>query len=128
MTTLVCFRTGDGEYAVPVEAVREVRSGGALLPLPGAQPGVAGLVEYEGKTLTVLTTLGTGEKQVLLLEHGDHAFGLMVEEVTRVMNVDNQVGPPPRGQEQAYISGVVSTDDGFLLLVDIDALDEGLRP
>jgi purine-binding chemotaxis protein CheW len=128
MTTLVCFRTGDGEYAVPVESVREVRSGGALLPLPGARTGVAGLVEYEGKTLTVLTTLGAGENQVLLLEHGDHAFGLMVEEVTRVMSVDNQVGPPPRGQEQDYISGVVSTDDGFLLLVDIDALDEGLCP
>lgn len=128
MTTLVCFRTGDGEYAVPVECVREVRSGDALLPLPGAQPGVAGLLAYEGKTLTVLTTLGTGKNQVLLLEHGDHAFGLMVEEVTRVMSVDDHVGPPPRGQDQEYISGVVSTDDGLLLLVDIDALDERLGP
>jgi purine-binding chemotaxis protein CheW len=126
MTTLVCFRTGDGEYAVPVECVREVRSGDALSPLPGAQTGVAGLLSYEGKTLTVLTALGAGENHVLLLEHGDHTFGLLVEEVTRVMNVDGEVGPPPRGQDQDYISGVVSTDDGLLLLVDIDALDERL--
>jgi chemotaxis signal transduction protein len=126
MTTVVCFRTGDGEYAVPVECVREVRSRAALLPLPGAQTGVAGLMPYGGRTLTVLTTLGAGRDQVLLLEHGDRAFGLLVEEVTRVMNVDDQIGPPPRGQEGEYISGVVSTDDGFLLLVDIDALDENL--
>lgn len=124
MMTLVCFRTGDGEYAVPVENVREVRSGDPLLTLPSSQAGVAGLLSYEGKTLTVLTALGTGDRHVLLLERGDHAFGLSVEEVTRVMKVDDHIDPPPRGQEREYISGVVSTDRGPLLLVDIDVLDE----
>jgi purine-binding chemotaxis protein CheW len=126
MTTLVCFRTGDGEYALPVEHVREVRSRDALLPLPGAQDGVAGLLSYFGKTLTVLSTLGASGSQVLLLEHGDHAFGLLVEDVTRVLTIDGQIDPAPRGQERDYISGVVSTGDGPLLLVDVGVLDERL--
>jgi hypothetical protein len=37
MTALVGFRTGDGKYAVPVECVREVCSGDALVPPRGQQ-------------------------------------------------------------------------------------------
>jgi chemotaxis signal transduction protein len=128
MTTVVCFRTGDGhdEYALPVDCVREVCSADALQPLPGAKTGVAGFLSYEGRTLTVVTSLGTGERQVLLLERGDRSFGILVDEVTRVVDVGAEVGPPPRGQGQRYISGVVATDAGIVLLVDVDALDEGL--
>jgi chemotaxis signal transduction protein len=63
---------------------------------------------------------------VLILERGDHAFGLLVGEVKRVVTVDEQLGEPPRGQEHAYIAGVFSTGGGPLLLIDVDALDEGL--
>jgi chemotaxis signal transduction protein len=128
MTTLVCFRTGDGEYAVPIECVREVRAGTALMPLPSAQEGVAGLLSYSGTTLTVVSTLGAGGDQVLLLEHGNHAFGLLVDQVTRVLKVEGQIDPAPRGQAREYISGVVSTDDGPLFVIDVDVLDERLGP
>ena len=42
--TVVCFRAGEGDYAVPVEHVREVRAGDRLLPLPAPRPGVVGLL------------------------------------------------------------------------------------
>lgn len=130
MTTLVCFLSDRAEYGVPIESVREVRPGGALVELPAARPGVAGLVSYGGESLAVLdvfdATGGNGKHHMLLLDHGDHGFGLLVDLVTRVVTVDGAIGPAPRGQAREYISGTVPTDDGPLLVVDVGALDESL--
>jgi chemotaxis signal transduction protein len=127
MTTMVCFRAGGTDYAVPVENVREVRSSEALLPLPTPRPGVMGLLSDRGNALTVIAPLGDGHDHVLLLDHDDHAFGLLVAEVTGVVKIAGEVGPPPAGQIDHYISGVFTTPDGLVLLVDVAALDESLR-
>ncbi len=126
MTTVVCFRAAEDEYAVAVEHVREICSHETLRPLAGARPGVAGLLLDQGGLLTVFATLATDGDHVLILERGDRAFGLLVGEVTRVVTVDGQLGEPPRGREHDYIAGVFSTGGGPLLLIDVDALDERL--
>lgn len=128
MTTVVCFRAGDGNYAVPVEHVREVRSGDDLMPLPTPQPGVVGMLAYEDAALTVLATFGAGRDHMLLLDHGDRTFGLLVQEVTGVVSFDGEIGPPPHGQEGGVIAGVIGTGGGLVLVVDVDALDESLGP
>jgi chemotaxis signal transduction protein len=125
--TMVCFRAGGAEYAVPVERVREVRSAEALLPLPTPRPGVIGLLSDRGEALTVIAPLGEGHDHVLLLDHDDRGFGLLVAEVTGVLTLDGEVGPAPAGQVGHFISGVVNTPGGLVLLVDVAALDESLR-
>jgi chemotaxis signal transduction protein len=127
MTAMVCFRAGGAAYAVPVEHVREVRSRSDIVPLPGAQPGVVGLLTYEGVALTVIAPLGDADGQILLLEHDTRAFGLAVAEVTGVVSPTGLVGPPPAGQVGNFISGVVTTPDGLILLLDVGALDESFR-
>jgi purine-binding chemotaxis protein CheW len=128
MTTLVCFRTADREYAVPVERVREVRGRGALTTLPVPRPGVVGLMPYRGEALTVVDPLGAGggPHHVLLLERDDHTFGLLVDEVTRLVDVDD-IGPAPEGQASTFVSGVLSTGGGMTLVVDVEMLDEEVR-
>ena len=123
MRTVVCFRAGDGDYAVPVENVREVRSGDTLMPLPAPRPGVVGLVAVDDDALAVIETLGAGRDHVLLLDRGDRPFGLRVEEVTGVRDVD-EIGPPPAGQDGDLIVGVITTETGLTLLVNVDALAE----
>jgi chemotaxis signal transduction protein len=127
LTTMVCFRAGGAAYAIPVENVREVRSGEGILPLPAPRPGVVGLLTDAGVALTVIAPLGDDADQVLLLEHDEGAFGLLVAEVTGVVTPTGQVGPPPAGQVGHFISGVVTTPEGVLLLVDVGALDESFR-
>ncbi len=125
MTTVVCFRAGDGEYAVPVEQVREVRSGDTLMPLPSPRPGVVGLLALGDGALPVIEPLGRGSDHVLLLERGDRSFGLRVAEVTGVMPVA-EIGPPPAGQSGDLIAGLITTDAGLRLFVSVDALAERL--
>jgi chemotaxis signal transduction protein len=126
MTTLVCFQAGEGDYAMPVEHVREVRSGDTLMPLPSPRSGVVGLLSFENDALAVIDTLGAGRNHVLLLDAGGRPFGLCVKEVTGVIEVD-EIGPAPAGQDDNLIAGVITTDAGLKLVVDVDALAEQLR-
>jgi chemotaxis signal transduction protein len=126
--TLVGFRTGDGRYAVPVEQAREVRAAEGIVPLPAPRPGVVGLLQRGDDAFPVLDALGAGSKHVLVLDAGGQPYGLLVEEVSGVVAVDEaDVGPPPPGQEDAVIVGVVSLGDSLVLLVDVAALAESLK-
>jgi purine-binding chemotaxis protein CheW len=127
--TMVCFRAGDSAYAIPVEHVREVRSGADLEPLPGARPDVVGLMADRGVAVTVVAPLGrgNGNGHVLVLEHGGRTFGLAVAAVTAVVAPTGRAGPPPAGQIGHFISGVITTPEGLLLVVDVGALDESFR-
>jgi purine-binding chemotaxis protein CheW len=129
--TMVCFRAGESAYAIPVEHVREVRSGADLVPLPGARPDVVGLMADHGVAVTVVAPLGhgngNGNGHVLVLEHGGRTFGLAVSAVTAVVAPTGRAGPPPAGQIDDLISAVITTGDGLLLVVDVGALDESFR-
>jgi len=129
MKSVVRFRTGDGVYAVPVENAREVLAPTGLTPLPSPHPDVAGLLEREGGALTILSALGAGRQHVLVLDAGDRPFGLLVEEVMGVDRIDETaLAPPPAGQHDPVIAGVIDSGHGMVLLVDVANLAGRLQP
>jgi purine-binding chemotaxis protein CheW len=129
VTTVVRFRAPSGDYAVPVEHVREVRSAAELTPLPEPMTGVAGLMEREGDALSVLSLLAPDGGHILVLGAGELLFGLLVEEVVGVHTVDDaDVGPPPTGQDRVVVSGVLNDDGALVLVLDVDALAAKLGP
>ena len=128
MRSLVRFRTGDGDYAVAVEHTREVRTATGLVPLPAPAPGVAGLLPRDDVPLTVVSTRGAGRDHVLVLDAGGGPFGLLVEEVAGVVNVDDaDVGPAPSGQHADVVTGVVTVAGAMVLLVDAAAVGAPLE-
>jgi chemotaxis signal transduction protein len=143
MRTIVRFRTAEGDYAVSAEQVTEVRSATGLAPLPSPLPGVAGLMLHGKTALPVLTVLGELGRHVVVMEKGPLSFGLLVDEVTGVVQVDEaQIGAPPLGQDGPFVSGIFSDEGGadegdtderssgergrLVLLLDVDALAEKL--
>lgn len=128
MRQLVRFRTGDGTYAVPVTSAREVRPAEGLQPLPSPRPGVAGLLARDEVAVPVLDGLGPGRGHVLVLDNDGQVFGLLVEEVTGVSSVDDAaIAPPPPGQDDPMIAGVLHEDDGVVLVVDVAVLGKILE-
>lgn len=123
MRTIVRFRTPKGDYALPVERVAEVRPAAELTLLPASQRGVAGVMRRGGGALTVLSILGELGRHVIVIDHGTVAFGLLVEEVTGVHRVDDElIGPPPPGQDDGTVAGVIVDGNGVVLLLDTEAL------
>ncbi|MCW2546389.1 MAG: hypothetical protein JWN96_849 [Mycobacterium sp.] len=121
---MVRFRTGDGEFAITVDHVLEVRRTTGLVPMPSPGPGVVGLLPRATDTLTVLTLLGSGREHVLVIDAGKGLFGLLVEEVSGILSIDErEVEPAPRGQSSDLVSGLIRTGDGVVLLIDAHALE-----
>lgn len=129
MTTLVRFRVAGSSYAAPVGQTREIRPAGELVPLATSRPGVAGLLSWHGEALSVVSLLGEGGRQVMVLDDGGEAFGLLVDEVEGVVQLGSEEpGPAPRGQAEELVSGTARTQEGeLMLLVDVGALGGWLR-
>lgn len=128
MRTIVRFRTPRGAFALPVEHVAEVRPAAELTMLPAPQAGVAGVLRRGEGVLSVLSVLGEPGGHVIVVDVDGDTFGLLVEEVTGIHRIDDDaVGPPPGGQEGAGLLGAIVEDDGVVLVVDPEALREGLR-
>lgn len=125
---VVRFRAGEGRYAVPVEHAQHVLSPKGITQLPSGRSDVAGLLDIDGRALTVFTTLGSGRRHVLVLGEGRPRLGLLVAEVEGVDRIDEaEVGSPPGGQRAPFVSGVIACPEGMVLLIDADTLAETLR-
>lgn len=126
MMTVVEFRTGGGRYCVPVEAAVAVRFASGLVELPAPRTGVVGILPAD-RPITVLSVLGSGRDHVLILAAEGQTFGLLVEEVTGLSRIDDtDIRVAPDGQAEALISGVISRDDGLVLVADPAALADRL--
>ena len=121
------FRSANATYALPVEHVTEVRSAADVRPLPAPRPGVAGIVPRADGALTVLSVLGEAGTHVIVVDDANLTFGLLVEEVTAVVRVeDDRIGPPPQGQAGTAVAGVIHDEGELVLVLDALALRETL--
>jgi chemotaxis signal transduction protein len=122
MKTMVCFRTAQGRFALPVESTLSVAGIAGLVLLPAPRADVVGLLPGE-PPISVLATFGTGGEHVVIIVSDGLKFGLQVLEVVGVQHFDdNQIGPPPAGQDGGLVSGVVGGSGLLVLVVDAKAL------
>jgi chemotaxis signal transduction protein len=58
-----------------------------------------------------------------VVDDSNLTFGLLVDEVTAVMRVeDDRIGPPPQGQAGGTVAGVIHDDGELVLVLDAVAL------
>jgi chemotaxis signal transduction protein len=119
---MVCFRTSQGQFALPVESTLAVRKMDGLVDLPAARPDVVGVLPGN-PPLSVLSSLGVGGHHVLVVISEGVRYGLSVLEVLGIRRVDDdQVGPPPNGQQGGLIAGTLHGSDELVLVADAQAL------
>lgn len=122
MKTMVCFTTDQGAFALPVESTLAVRTIAGMVALPAPRPDIVGLLPGD-PPLSVLSALGGGGEQVLVVSSEGSSYGLHVLEVTGVRRVDESaIGPPPAGQHEDLISGTLHGTDDLVLVADAQAL------
>jgi len=124
----VVFRVGSERYALPLEAVREV-----VLPqppfarVPRVSEAVPGVMNLRGRVLAVVDlaalvglpsqTLREGSGQVLVLDQGKRAVGVLIAGVRGVEEVE-----PPAGEGVALVRGVVASGAGAVTVLSPEAL------
>ncbi len=139
MNELLLIVTVAGQrVALPAAAVESVVELDALIPVPRAAPHVAGLSALRSRVLTVIDckrSLELGEsdtsggiREAAVVELEGHHYALIVDVVEDVVKAASEPTPVRAamgpGWERVSV-GMVETEAGPLLLVDIDALISG---
>jgi purine-binding chemotaxis protein CheW len=134
---LVVFIAGE-RVALPAAAVESVVELDTLIPVPRAAPHVAGLSALRSRVLTVIDCvrsleLGSGGRsegiqEAAVVELDGHHYALIVDLVEDVVEAQSEPMPVRAamgaGWERMSL-GMVETETGPLLLVDVAALIAG---
>ncbi len=135
---LLIVTIAGSRVALPAAAVESVVELDTLIPVPRAPVHVAGLSALRSRVLTVIDTVRSlelgesdcsdGIREAAVVELDGHHYALIVDVVEDVVEALSEPSPVRAamgaGWERAS-KGMVETEEGPLLLVDIDALVAG---
>ena len=136
MNELLLIVTIAGQrVALPAAAVESVVELESLIPVPRAAPHVAGLSALRSRVLTVIDCVrslelepgsaGAGILEAAVVELDGHHYALIVDVVEDVVEALSDPAPvrAAMGPGWERVShGMVETEEGPLLLVDVGAL------
>jgi len=124
--------------AIPAAAVESVVELDTLIPVPRAAPHIAGLSALRSRVLTVVDCmrsleLGTtdcsdGIHEAAVIELDGHHYALLVDLVEDVVEAASDPQPVRAAMGDVWervSNGMVETETGPLLLVDVAALIAG---
>lgn len=136
---LVTFQLGDKLYGVDIMDVKEIQRLQPTRPIPNAPSFVEGIFKLRSDIIPVINlhkrfhiknTLESEDDKLLsgivIIEMDGMRLGVIIDKVSRVVTVEaNQIQPPPQiisGIGAEYIEGVISREDGYLIILDIRKL------
>lgn len=118
-------------FGVNVAKVREIIRKPQMWKVPNAHPAIAGMMKLRDKVITVVdlaTTLGKSMNclapdRVIVLEFNRMVIGVLVNGVSRIYRISwEQVEPPVRAIESAYVTGMVKMEDRIILVLDFEKI------
>ena len=141
MNELLLIVTVAGQrVAFPAAAVESVVELDTLIPVPRAAAHVAGLSALRSRVLTVIDCmrsldLGTSEcsngiREAAVIELDGHHYALIVDAVEDVVEAIGDPAPMRAAMDVGWArvsKGMVETEAGPLLLVDVEAVIAGVE-
>ena len=135
---LLIVTIAGSRVALPAAAVESVVELDTLIPVPRAPAHVAGLSALRSRVLTVIDTLRSLElgesdcsdriREAAVVELDGHHYALIVDVVEDVVEALSDPSPVRAAMGPGWervSKGMVETEEGPLLLVDIEALIAG---
>ena len=134
-TQLISFAIGDDQYGVDIMAVREIKGWIEITPLPRQPQYVRGVLNLRGVIVPIVDLrcrFGQGLTQatplhiVIIVHIAGKPVGLLADRVLDIVSLDvTEVKPVPRvaqAQRLNFLSGLVTTEDGMIALIDLPNL------
>ena len=129
---LIVFHLEDEEFGVPISEVREIIATGPVTPIPNSPKFIVGVINVRGEVPVVINLKERfclrkkkeiESKHIVLTEQDKNLFGLLVDEVTEVLRVEeNTITKAPdlvTRIHEDYVKGVLTIDNRLILLLDL---------
>ncbi len=137
---LISFCVGVQEFCVDIMAVREIRGWTPATALPGSPDFVCGVINLRGAVLPIVDLahrLGfgaanpTAKHVIIVVEIGGQVFGLLVDAVSDILTVtDDVVQPTPDVASDAaksFVRGLLAAEGRMISLIGLDHVVPGLE-
>lgn len=149
MSQFATFRVGERLFGLDILGVREIIRVFNITPVPRADPHIRGLINLRGQIVTILdlsVRLGhepapvVDSSHIVILKHAantiqvnGHAqggtsdlMGLLVDAIGDVVEAEASLAEAPPANltdaEDRFLSGVLKTDAGLLVLLNVQEL------
>ncbi|TCW61984.1 chemotaxis protein CheW [Treponema sp. J25] len=136
---LVTFQLGEEVYGIDIMDVKEIVRVQDIRPIPNAPSYVEGIINLRGEIIPIINLHkrfhikkpAIDEEEELLsgfiiIDIDGMKLGVVIDKVLRVITIeDEQIQEPPQmlsGIGAEYIQGVVSTEERYLIILDIRRL------
>lgn len=129
MRQCIGFLLNENEYIIPILKVQEIIKIPQITKIPGVPYYVEGVTNLRGRVIPVLNLkriLNLAEEtqgnKVVVISTGKITFGALVDNITGVVNIDeNNVEPAEEFLQHGdnHIEGVARINDRLLILIDI---------
>jgi purine-binding chemotaxis protein CheW len=135
---MIIFRIGAEEFALNIMLAREVMVAHKVTPVPETADYVSGIASLRGNLIAVLDlrkrlrAVGGGDSQeerMIVADVDGRVMGLMVDGVSEIMRVNEEMMEPPpdfvREIGVSYVQGIINGGGRFITMIDLrKALDE----
>jgi purine-binding chemotaxis protein CheW len=132
---LISFAIGDDQYGVDIMAVREIKGWTAITPLPGQPEYVRGVLNLRGAMVPIVDlrcrfgqglTSATPLHVVIVVQIAGKLIGLLADRVLDIVSLDAaEIKLVPRvaqSQRSNFLSGLLTTNDAMIALIDLPNL------
>jgi len=127
----VAFRVAAQHYCVDIHAVREITGWTQATPLPKSEHYIRGVINLRGSVVPVLDcrlrfglqTCDPRARQVIIgVQLGERLLGLLVDEVTEILNIPQADIRPVSDADvapTALVTGMILLKDRMISLVNL---------
>jgi len=130
---IILFQVDDLRFALPIEAVERISRIVEITPLPKAPKVVIGVIDVQGRVIPVVDIrkrFNLTERKMRLTDHivicntSKRTVAILVDSVSDIVETDqqNRIAREEILSEMEYLKGVVRTQDGILLVQDLEKL------
>lgn len=126
---IIVFKLSDKHFAIATEKIEEITK---LLPsinVPKSPYGVEGLVNLRGNVVAQISLsklLHLEEdlcyNNVMIVSNKDHKVGLLINEVLKVMDINESLIQNIEAQNTLGIKGIIQIDGAIVNILDVDEL------
>lgn len=131
----MAFYTNKILYALELIYITEIVSIQQITNVPNTKPYILGIINLRGSIIPVVSIrqrFGLNEAKftettcIMVVNVGDHSVGLLVDEVSEVVNMTSEnIDPPPitnKGFQSKFISGIAKVDGKIITILNINNL------
>lgn len=128
------FVLGDETYALDIMTVKEIRGYEIATKIANAPSYIKGVINLRGDIVPIIDLrikFGIGEATynewtiVIMLNVKDRIVGIVVDGVSDVMNLEEDIKPAPEfgvAFDSRYLHGLAAVEDLMVIIVDIEEL------